>query len=79
MSTSESSAGRAETDDIVAQLKKLQADLDQLKNTLKDAGKREAQSAVSSVEAYARDNPRAVIAGAVGVGLLLGLMLRGRR
>jgi ElaB/YqjD/DUF883 family membrane-anchored ribosome-binding protein len=74
---------QAQTDDLAAQLRRLQADLDAIKETLKQTGKREAQSALrdaqsamSSAEAYARANPNAVIAGAVGVGVLLGLLLR---
>jgi ElaB/YqjD/DUF883 family membrane-anchored ribosome-binding protein len=74
---------QAQPDDLAAQLRRLQADLDAIKETLKQTGKREAQgalrdaqSAMSSAEAYARANPNAVIAGAVGVGVLLGLLLR---
>lgn len=74
---------QAQPDDLAAQLRRLQADLDAIKETLKQTGKREAQSALhdaksamSSAEAYARANPNAVIAGAVGVGILLGLLLR---
>ncbi|KQZ02103.1 hypothetical protein ASD45_15485 [Pseudolabrys sp. Root1462] len=74
---------QAQTDDLAAQLRRLQADLDAIKETLKQAGKREAhsamhdaKSAMSNAEAYVRANPNAVIAGAVGVGVLLGLLLR---
>ncbi|HWK96566.1 MAG TPA: hypothetical protein VNR39_14205 [Pseudolabrys sp.] len=74
---------QAQTDDLAAQLRRLQADFDAIKETLKQTGKREAhsamrdaQSAISGAEAYARANPNAVIAGAVGVGVLLGLLLR---
>jgi len=74
---------QAQPDDLAAQLRRLQTDLDAIKETLKQAGKREAQSALrdaqsamSGAEAYARANPNAVIAGAVGVGVLLGLLLR---
>ncbi len=67
-----------DTPDLAAQLRRLQDDLDAIKETLKEAGKREAQSAVAGVEAYARENPRAVLAGAVGAGVLLGLLLRRR-
>ena len=76
ISKTDHASGRAQADDLAAQLRRLQADLDAIKETLKQTGKREAQSAISGVEAYARDNPHAVIAGAVGVGLLLGFMLR---
>lgn len=62
--------------DLAAQLRRLQDDLDAIKQTLKETGKREAQSAVAGIEAYARENPRAVLAGAVGAGVLLGLLLR---
>ena len=67
---------QAPADDLAAQMRRLQDDLDSIKETLKDAGKREAQSAVANVEGYARDNPRTVLAGAVGIGVLLGLLLR---
>ena len=58
---------QAPADDLAAQMRRLQDDLDSIKETLKDAGKREAQSAVANVEGYARDNPRTVLAGAVGL------------
>ncbi|MFA6266259.1 MAG: hypothetical protein WC670_11175 [Pseudolabrys sp.] len=67
---------QAPSEDLTAQLRRLQGDLDAIKETLKQTGRREAQSAIDNVEAYARDNPRTVIAGAVGLGVLLGLMLR---
>ncbi|RDV03340.1 hypothetical protein [Undibacter mobilis] len=83
MSDQAHTSNQAQPDDLAAQLRRLQADLDAIKDTLKQAGKREAQSAMreaqsamSSVEAYARANPNALIAGAVGVGVLLGLLLR---
>lgn len=74
---------QAKPDDLAAQFRRLQADLDAIKEALTQTGKREAQSAMheaqsamSRAEAYARANPNAVIAGAVGVGILLGLLLR---
>ena len=63
-------------DDIAEQLRRLQDELDSLKTAMLNTGKLEAQSAAAGLEAYARENPRAVLAGAVGIGVLLGLLLR---
>lgn len=38
--------------------------------------KERVQPAIGDLEAYIRDNPRAVIGGALGIGVLLGLFLR---
>ena len=43
-----------------------------------DEAKKETQSVVADLEAFARENPRYVLGGALGVGLVLGLMLRRR-
>jgi ElaB/YqjD/DUF883 family membrane-anchored ribosome-binding protein len=40
--------------------------------------KQEARSAIADLETFARQNPRYVVGGALGVGLALGLLL-GRR
>lgn len=38
--------------------------------------KEQVKSAIGDLETYVRDNPRVVIGGALGVGVLLGLLLR---
>ena len=41
-----------------------------------DEAKKETQSVLADLEAFARENPRYVLGGALGLGLVLGLMLR---
>jgi ElaB/YqjD/DUF883 family membrane-anchored ribosome-binding protein len=72
-------AATGAADEIAAQLRRLQDDLATLKETMAGVGKKaegEAKSMLAGAEAFARDNPRAVLAGAVGLGLVLGLLLR---
>ena len=40
--------------------------------------KKETQSVIADLETFARQNPRYVLGGALGLGLVLGLMLRRR-
>jgi ElaB/YqjD/DUF883 family membrane-anchored ribosome-binding protein len=66
-------------DEIAAQLRRLQDDLATLKETMAGVGKKaehETKSMVARAEAFARENPRTVLAGAIGFGLVLGLLLR---
>jgi len=72
-------AATGAADEVAAQLCRLQDDLATLKETMVGVGKRaegEAKSMVARAEAFARENPRTVLAGAVGLGLVLGLLLR---
>ena len=43
-----------------------------------DRARHESESIVRDLEAYARKNPYQVLAGALGLGVLLGLLLRRR-
>jgi ElaB/YqjD/DUF883 family membrane-anchored ribosome-binding protein len=78
-----SAADQVADEDLTAQLRRLQDDFETLKQTMAGLGENlgqkaghEAQSKVAAAEAFARDNPRTVLAGAVGLGLVLGLLLR---
>ena len=94
-------------DDLAAELRRLQKDLNAVKETIAgfgkasgaeagaaasrigtvaseaagdfaDNAKREAQSVIADLETFARQNPRYVLGGALGLGVVLGLMLRRR-
>ena len=94
-------------DDLAAELRRLQKDLNAIKETVAgfgkasgveageaasrigavaseaagdfaDNAKREAQSVIADLETFARQNPRYVLGGALGLGVVLGLMLRRR-
>ena len=43
-----------------------------------DSARKEARSAIADAEAFARKNPGVVLGGALGLGLVLGLLLRRR-
>jgi len=87
----------AAADDLAAQIRRLQDDLNAIKNSLagkesnaacscaacaEEAGKlaqhakHQAQSAIADVETFARQHPAYVVGGALGAGLLLGLLMR---
>lgn len=75
MSASEQATG----EDLAAQLRRLQDDLDAIKDSMAGLGAEaghKARSAVADIEIFGREHPRAVLAGAVGFGLILGLLLR---
>ena len=65
-------------DDLAAQLRRLQDDLSALKETMSKGAKAEANSVVADLEDFARKNPGAVLGGAIGLGVVLGLLLRRR-
>ena len=65
-------------DDLAAQLRRLQDDLSALKETMSKGAKAEASSVVADLEDFARKNPGAVLGGAIGLGVVLGLLLRRR-
>jgi len=97
-------AAAATGDDLAAQIKRVQDDLNAIKDTIagfgqtsrdeatgaasrigavaKDAAgeyadtmKQDAQSTIDAFEAYARKNPHVVLGGALGLGVVLGLLL----
>ena len=43
-----------------------------------DSARQQAQSVIADLEVFARQNPRYVLGGALGLGVVLGLMLRRR-
>jgi ElaB/YqjD/DUF883 family membrane-anchored ribosome-binding protein len=91
-------------DEIAAQIRRVQDDLNAIKDTIANFGKtsreeasgaasrigaaakdaagefagnarQDAQSKIDAFEDYARKNPNHVLAGALGIGVLLGLLL----
>ena len=95
------------SDDLAAEIRRLQDDLNAIKYTLANFGetsqaeaagaasrigatakeaaagladnaKKDAYSLLAEIEDYARQNPRYVVGGAIGLGLVLGLFLRRR-
>jgi ElaB/YqjD/DUF883 family membrane-anchored ribosome-binding protein len=81
--TTMSATDQAADENLAAQLRRLQGDFDALKQTMAGLGENlskkaegEAKSMLAEAEAFARDNPRTVLAGAVGLGLVLRLLLR---
>jgi ElaB/YqjD/DUF883 family membrane-anchored ribosome-binding protein len=94
-------------EDLSAELRSLQDDLDAIKLTMAgfamsstaeatgaasrigavasetasdfaDSAKKQTQSVLADLETFARKNPRYVLGGAVGIGLVLGLIMRRR-
>jgi ElaB/YqjD/DUF883 family membrane-anchored ribosome-binding protein len=65
-------------DDLATQLHRLQDDLNTIKETMSKGAKAEANSVIADLEDFARKNPGAVVGGAVGLGVVLGLLLRRR-
>ena len=91
--------------DLAAELRRLQRDLNAIKETIAgfgqasgaeasgaasrigaaakeaagefaDNAKQDAQSALADLETFVRQNPRYVLGGALGLGVVLGLLLR---
>ena len=94
-------------EDLAAELRQLQGDLNDVKQTIAgfgrtsgaeasgaaariggvaseaasefaDNAKQEAQSVMADLETFARQNPRYVLGGALGLGVVMGLLLRRR-
>lgn len=95
-------------DEVAAQIRRVQDDLNTIKDTIANFGKtsraeasdaasrigaaakdaagefagnarQDAQSKIDAFEDYARKNPNHVLAGALGIGVVLGLLLGRKR